>query len=117
MKRLTLLIILLLSTQLFANWTTLYKNEQIIISFLFYAEADNYNNGVVLKIENLTNNNLSYKFKLIFKAGNKLKSTIVEDDLLPNQIKAGENEGLFWIPFPNVNGITEVGITSIDIQP
>ena len=38
------------------------------ISFLFYSEADNINNGVVIKLFNSNDFPIDYRFTLIFRS-------------------------------------------------
>lgn len=94
-------------------WQKLYADDILDIKFLFYSKADNYNNGVVIKIENKTSQKIQFSFKLIFKSIEDETSKKVSGLLLPNEIITGSSRGLFFIPFPDGTGIAELGITKI----
>ncbi len=99
-----------------SSWTVLAEKEGLNISFIFYSEADNYNNGVVLKLHNKNDKDIFYEFDLIFRSENFDKTEHIEGIIMKNQIKAGSNDNLFWIPFEDGKLISEVGITSIRIS-
>ena len=71
------------------GWTELAEKNDLHISFIFYSEADNYNNGVVLKLENSINKKISYSFDLIFRSPGTDKIEHVAGELQALQVKAG----------------------------
>ncbi|MBU1101572.1 MAG: hypothetical protein KKA84_14320 [Bacteroidetes bacterium] len=115
-----LLFITILSLSIFSSqdsgkfgWRKLADKEGLYIEFLFYSEADNTNNGVVVKLENKNDHSVEYDFDLIFRAEDEEKTQNVKGLLLPKQILTGSNEGLFWVPFKNGKFISEVGLKNL----
>lgn len=98
------------------GWTKIAEKEGLDIEFIFYSEADNYNNGVVIKLINNNNYKINYKFDLIFRSPQEDKVEIVYGDINPLQIKTGSSDSLFWIPFEDGKFIGEVGITNIEVK-
>lgn len=91
-------------------WKALAEKDGLKISFIFYAKANNNKNGIVLKIINDNNYTAVYSFTLIFKAGEEIKEENIYDEINPKQIKAGTNDGLFFLPFDKSKTISELGI-------
>ena len=96
-------------------WSTLYNDNNVIISFIFYSKADNYNNGIVLKMENLNNHKINYDFKLIFRADTSEVIRNLTGSLNEKEKKAGSSDGLFFIPFKDHTSLSEVGIKGCKI--
>ena len=96
-------------------WTELANTDSLNIEFLFYSEADNYNNGVVLKLRNDNPEKIRYNFELIFRSANEDSSITVDGFLTAGETKAGSNDSLFWIPYKDKRQIHEVGITKIRV--
>ena len=113
-----LLFVSLLNAQVMMKkgWTQLAETNNFNISFVFYAEADNSNNGVVLKLENKNDNEVRYQFDLIFRTSDSDKTEHVTGNMLAHQIKAGSNDSLFWIPFIDRKFISEVGIKNVKVM-
>ncbi len=98
-------------------WTPLLEHEGVRFSFIFYSEADNVNNGVVVKLVNTNDYAVRYRFKIIFRAEGAEKIELAEGELAAKQGKTGDLDGLFWIPFPDGRSIGEVGLRGYEILP
>ena len=116
------IIILLLPISLFCQdgekdypWQRLFADENIAFKFIFYSKADNYNNGVVMKIENKLGEEIEFSFRLIFRSLEEEKSQNVSGRLKPHEIITGSSRGMFFIPFADGKSISELGITDIKI--
>ena len=91
-------------------WKTLFNAEGFKVSFIFYSNADNYHDGVVIKVHNKNNRSISYRFQLIFRSDTVDNNALVEGSLKPGETKTGSNSHLFWVPFKDGKTISEVGI-------
>ncbi|MCL5030291.1 MAG: hypothetical protein M1480_14865 [Bacteroidetes bacterium] len=98
-------------------WTFLFQKDSVTAYFIWYAKADNKNDGVVVKLVNLNNFKVNYKFDLIFLSDTLKHIIKVEGILKPNETKTGSSQGLFWVPFKNGNSISDVGIHGFTIVP
>lgn len=98
------------------GWAALADKNGLFVEFLFYSEADNTNNGVVVKLENKNSYSVEYDFDLIFRTENEDKTQNVSGLLLANQVKTGSNDSLFWVPFKNGKFIGEVGLTNLEVD-
>ena len=91
-------------------WKPLLEYEGVEFKYIFYAEADTRNNGVVVLLRNTNDYAVQYAFKIIFRAGDAEMIAQVEGEIGPNEAKTGDSAGLFWIPFPDGRAISEVGL-------
>lgn len=99
-------------------WTTIVEETGLKISYIYYPEADNENNGVVLRLENEGETPLRYVFTLVFRAPEADTSTIVRGELQPGKVKTGSASGLFWIPFEGTGyEIAEIGLRGLEVRP
>ena len=97
-------------------WQLLIDKYGIRIDFIFYNKADNYNNGIVIKISNMNDYNVNYYFILVFRSENYEKPVEVTGLLLPGEIKTGSSAGLFFIPFKDSRSISEIGIRDFNVN-
>lgn len=99
-------------------WTPIIKHQGVEFSYIFYSEADNTNNGVVVRLINENDHPVRYRFDIIFRTWNGEEHIErVNGTLQAHQMKTGENDGLFWIPFVDGRTIGEVGLRDYDIEP
>lgn len=91
-------------------WRPLLEHEGVVFKYIFYAEADNENNGVVVLLMNTNDYAVQYRFKMVFKSGDTEVVEMVEGEIGPHAAKTGDSSGLFWIPFPDGRVISEVGM-------
>lgn len=97
-------------------WTPIVERNGVEIAYLFYAEADNENNGVVLRLRNRNEYPVRYAFTVIFRAPQAEATARAEGHLGPGEMKTGENDGLFWIPFEETgHSVGEIGLRGIQV--
>ncbi len=96
-------------------WKPMLKHEGVEFKYIFYAEADNENNGVVVMLINRNDYAVTYQFKIIFRAVGAEVLKHVSGELDAKQAKTGDTDGLFWIPFPDGRSIGEVGLRGYKI--
>ncbi len=95
----------------------LYDNHGLIVSFIFYSEGDgDENNGVVIYLENKNDYNISFQFKLIFRAGAIDRVRTVDGTMIPREKRTGSNDGLYFIPFEDGRSLSEVGIKGCRVE-
>lgn len=97
-------------------WTPLLRHEGLDISFIFYSEADNTNNGIVIKLHNRNTYPIAYRFKVVFRTEGAERIEPVVGRLEAGEARTGDAFGLFWIPFPDGRSIGEVGIRGYRVQ-
>lgn len=99
-------------------WTDVVRRGGVRISYIYYPEADNEHDGIVLRLENETNGAVRYAFTLIFRAPEADSTVSVQGTLEPGQMKTGEGAGLFWIPFKDEDyHIGEIGLRGLEVIP
>ena len=94
----------------FDPWKKLVEENHCKVSFIFYSKADNYNNGIVIKIENKNKFKIRFRFTIIAKTENIKKGKTFTGELEGGKIITGSNNNLFWIPELKGASIAEVGI-------
>lgn len=97
-------------------WTELLTFKGVQFSFIFYSEADNYNGGIVMRLENDNAYPVTYAFKVVFRSGSSEQIRDVTGYLEPNEAKTGSAEGLFWIPWEDQRAIEQVGLRGYRIS-
>lgn len=99
-------------------WTRMIEQGGVRISYIYYTEADNEHDGVVLRLINDNDVAVRYAFTLIFRAPDADTSTVVRGRLAPGEMKTGDDAGLFWVPFRDGDrSIGEIGLRGLNIWP
>lgn len=99
-------------------WTPIIEHRGVVFSYLFYNEADNANNGVVVRLVNGNDYAVRYRFVVVFRSWEGDEHTErAAGTLQAHQMKTGGNDGLFWIPFADGRRIGEVGLRGYKIEP
>jgi len=97
-------------------WNRITGARGVEFSYLFYSKADNHNNGVVIRLQNRNDYPILYDFTVIFRTPTREATAEARGVLRAGQMKTGEKDGLFWIPFQNIDeSIGEVGLRGIRI--
>ena len=97
-------------------WNRITSARGVEFAYLFYSKADNRNNGVVIRLRNQNEYPILYDFTVIFRTPTREATAEARGVLRAGQMKTGEKDGLFWIPFQNVDEtIGEVGLRGIRI--
>ena len=98
-------------------WTPIVERNGVQVAYLFYSEADNKNDGVVLRLRNRNDHPVRYAFTAIFRGPEAEATAQVEGTLAPGEMKTGENDGLFWIPFKEKGySVGEIGLRGLTVE-
>ena len=98
-------------------WKPLLQHEGVAFTYIFYSEANNHDNGVVLKIANTNDYPIAYRFTIIFRAGDgSVHEEYVEGTLRAHETQTGDSAGLFWVPFTDGRSIGELGLRGFKIE-
>jgi hypothetical protein len=98
-------------------WSPIVERGGVQIGYIFYGQADNENNGVVLRLENQNEYPVRYDFTVLFRGPAGRATAQATGRLAPGEMKTGEKDGLFWIPFRDGRRVGRVGLRGIDITP
>ena len=96
-------------------WTHIVERDGLEISYIFYRKADNRRDGVVLRLRNDNDYTVRYAFTVVFRGPESRDTARVEGALEPGQMRTGEENGLFWVPFDSGATIGQLGIRNIDV--
>ncbi len=92
-------------------WKPMLVHEGVAFSYIFYSEADERHDGVVVRLVNRNGYAVRYRFTMVFRAETGDEHTErAEGTLEPGEMKTGDAAGLFWIPFKDGRSIGEVGL-------
>lgn len=97
-------------------WTPIVQRQGVAFSYLFYSKADNANNGVVLRLQNRNDYPVRYDVTVLFRGPGGEAQARAQGHLAPGEMKTGEPDGLFWIPFTDGRTVGAIGLRGIDIQ-
>ena len=86
-------------------WKVLHEYEGVRFLYVFYPQADAVNDGVVMLLQNQNEYKVRYSFTIIFESPEGEKSADAEGILEPLEMKTGDVEGLFWIPFDDARSL------------
>jgi len=97
-------------------WKPIVEQDGVHVSYIFYSEADNHNNGVVIKLSNWNDYDVQYRFKVIFRTDSAEREEPVSGSLKAGESKTGDADGLFWVPFKDGRDIGEIGLRGFKIS-
>ncbi len=86
-------------------WKVLHEYEGVRFLYVFYPQADAVNDGVVMLLHNQNKYRVRYSFTIIFESPEGEESADAEGILEPLEMKTGDVEGLFWIPFDDARSL------------
>jgi len=98
-----------------AAWNDIAIIDEVRFSYIYYAAADHVNDGVVVKLENRRQSAVNVAFTIIFRSPGAEVTDRFSTILRPGEMKTGENDGLYWIPFGRGESIGEVGLRGVDV--
>lgn len=97
-------------------WTEITTYQGVRFTYIFYSEADTQNNGVVIRLQNGNEFPVRYAFTVIFRTPHAERTAQARGHLEAGQMKTGEKDGLFWIPFKEEGQtIGEIGLRGIRV--
>jgi len=98
-----------------AAWNNIAVIDGVRFSYIYYAAADHVNDGVVVKLESRRQSAVNVAFTIIFRSPGAEVTDRFSTILRPGEMKTGENDGLYWIPFGRGESIGEVGLRGVDV--
>jgi len=99
-------------------WKPIITHNGVAFAYIFYSEADNVNNGVVVRLHNQNAYPIRYAFRVVFRTWRGEEHVErAAGTLQAGQMKTGEHDGLFWIPFRDGRSVGEVGLRGYTIEP
>ncbi len=98
-------------------WNDLFVHEGVRFLYVFYPKADTINDGVVMMLQNQNNYGINYRFTIIFESWEGTASKDVEGSLKPLEMKTGDSENLFWIPFDDGRSLGAIRMRNYHIAP
>lgn len=99
-----------------AHWTRIYEERGVVFSFIFYREGDNEHNGVVVRLDNLTDRPARVRFTMVFRSDtSEYVAEPYERLLEPGEMVTGSDQDLWWIPFRDERQVREVGMRAIEV--
>lgn len=97
-------------------WTKVIEQDGVRIDYIYYPEADNTHDGLVLRLINNNDVAVWYAFTIIFRSPAADTSMSVQGRIAAGQMKTGDKAGLFWIPFKGQDQrLGEVGLRGLKI--
>jgi len=99
------------------GWQPITTEQDVDFAFIVYPYGDGANAGAVVKITNRNTSPASYRFRVVFRSGEReWTSDVVRGRLDALEVRTGELSGLWWIPFKDGVPITEVGLKGLRIR-
>lgn len=98
-------------------WRPVVEQDGLAIDYIVYRKADNANNGVVLRLANRNAHAVRYRFVAVFRTARDARERLVEGRLEAGQQATGDLDGLFFIPFPDGQALTHIGLRGLRITP
>ena len=97
-------------------WTPIIEKKGLRISYIYYPDANDEHDGIVLRLINENEVPVRYKFTLVFRAPAADTTTAVRGRLNPGAMKTGDAAGLFWVPFrEDDRSLGEIGLRGLSV--
>ena len=87
------------------KWKLLFEHKGLRFLYLFYPKANSINDGVVMMLQNRNDYDINYGFTIVFESLEGTKFSNVEGSMDSLEMKTGDSDGLFWIPFDDGRSI------------
>ncbi len=97
-------------------WKTLFEHEGLRFQYIFYSKANTNDDGVVVMLQNLNEYCISYRFTIVFESPEGSTSVDAEGTLASLEMKTGDAEGLYWIPFDDGRPIGAIGLRNYAVD-
>ena len=97
-------------------WKPLLEHEGLRFLYIYYSKADTKDDGVVIMLQNLNEYCIRYRFTIVFKSQKGSTSADAEGTLAALEMRTGESEGLYWIPFDDGRYIGEIGLRNYSVD-
>ncbi|PEN12955.1 hypothetical protein CRI94_13225 [Longibacter salinarum] len=99
-----------------AAWNQIVAVNGVQISYIYYAEANELDDGIVVRLQNTSGISVRVAFTIIFRSPDGEVSDRFATTLAPYEMKTGDNDDLYWIPFTGGQSIGEVGLRGVDVE-
>jgi len=97
-------------------WIPITEQTGLQVSYIYYPDADNEHDGIVLRLINENEVAVRYAFTLVFRAPTADTSVAVRGRLGPGAMKTGDDAGLFWVPFRDEDrSLGEIGLRGLSV--
>ena len=97
-------------------WKTILEHEGLRFRYIFYSKANTKDDGVVVMLQNLNEYCISYRFTIIFESPEGSVSADAEGTLASLEMRTGEADGLYWIPFDDGRSIGAIGLRNYAVN-
>ena len=96
-------------------WKVLFEHEGVRFLYVFYPKADAINDGVVVMLQNQNEYRVRYRFTIVFESPEGEVSADAQGSLEPLEMKTGDADGLFWVPFDDERSLGAIGVRNYKI--
>ncbi len=102
-------------------WVPIYEEVGVALSYLYYPEAQADQSGVVMRVQNHTDESICYAFTAIFRPAERTDTIEpiegeAQGTVPPHTLRTGESAGLYWVPFEGRVPVSEIGVRGLDIR-
>ena len=80
-------------------WKPVVSKDGLQVSYIHYSKADSKHDGVVVRLVNTLAVPAAYSFQIVFKSQDSEQSYDVGGELEGGEMRTGDADGLFFIPF------------------
>ena len=97
-------------------WKPLLEHEGLRFRYIYYSRANTIDDGVVIMLQNLNEYCIRYRFTIIFESSEGSTSAYAEGTLASLEMRTGETDGLYWIPFDDGRYIGAIGLRNYSVD-
>lgn len=97
-------------------WRPLLEEGGVSFTYIYYAKPGMVADGVVVKLANLNDFPVRYRFQMVFRTEGAEHVASVAGTLGPREVRTGDEEGLYWIPFEDGRPIIEIGMRAYAVE-
>lgn len=97
-------------------WTPVAEQEGLAVSYIYYG-AGEHSGGIVLRLRNLNDRPVAYRFVVMIRAGDDEFVEEVTGTIAARADKTGGLDGLYWAPFARDRDIGEIGFRGLRVTP
>ncbi len=91
-------------------WRPVLIQDGIEVEYIFYAEKESVDDGVVMKVVNNNDYDMSYSFTVVIRSVESVFEKRVSGVVKARTLITGDEAGLYWVPFSGGESIGELGI-------
>ena len=97
-------------------WKPLLEHEGLRFQYIYYSKANTNDDGVVIMLQNLNEYCIRYRFTIIFESQEGSASADAAGILAPLEMRTGDADGLYWIPFDDGRYIGAIGLRNYSVD-